>query len=581
MKKLGAELAVYALEQIGIKYTFGIPGTHTTELYDQLNMSEQILPVLVTHEGGGSFMADGVSRTNDFIGCLTIVPAAGTTHAMSGIGEAYLDGIPMLVITGGTRRDSGKSYQLHQIDQEKIVAGVTKKYFLIENHAEIISTIYEAYETAIGGEPGPVFVEIPVEIQMFKGEVEALTPYQPKASATAPTDQQKSLVKAAVDLLVNAQQPGIFVGWGAVDASEWTVKIAEALSAPVSTTLQGISSYPHQHPLHTGFGFGPASVPAAQNAFKNCDCLLAVATRFSEIPTGSFGLPVPADLIHVDINPEVFDKNYPTKVAIEGDATVLLKAIYEELASRKHTPTRSMESVAAKIKSDKESYFGEWTQKRQSDKVSPGFFFQSLRGALPDDAYVVIDDGKHTFLTAELFPVHTPRHMISPTDFNCMGYCIPAAIGVKLTHPDQHVAAIVGDGAFLMTCMELMTAAANDIGVMVFVFHDGELGQISQFQKIPLNRKTCTVLGELKVEGVATATGCHFIDMNNDSKIDDAIAEAIKISQSGKPVIVDVNIDYSKRTMLTKGVVKTNLGRFPTGEKLRFLGRAVKRHILG
>ena len=584
MQKLGAELAVYALEQIGIKYTFGIPGTHTTEIYDQLNNSEKITPVLVTHEGGGSFMADGVSRTNDFIGGLTIGPAAGTTHAMSGIGEAFLDGIPMLVISGGTRRDSGKSYQLHQIDQEKIIQGLVKKYFLIESHEAIIPTIYEAYELAISEEPGPVFVEIPIEIQMFKGEVSEMKPFVSSAKSLLPSTAGTDFyaqVKQAVDLLCAAENPGIFVGWGAVDSSELTVKIADALVAPVSTTLQGISSFPHSHPLHTGFGFGPASVPAAQNAFKTCDCLIAIGTRFSEIPTGSFGLPVPENLIHIDINPEVFHKNYPAKVAIEGDSGLVLKVLLEELLSREHTPSRELVAFSAKIKADKTSYFAEWTLKPNLEKVSPGFFFRSLRKQLADDAYIVIDDGKHTFLTAELMPINHPRHMISPTDFNCMGYCVPAAIGVKLTHPDKQVAAIVGDGAFLMTCMETLTASSNGLGLMFFIFHDGELGQISQFQSIPLNRKTCTVLADYKVEGIAMATGCHFVSMKNDQEIDSGIAEALRISASGKPVIVDINIDYSKRTMLTKGVVKTNLARFPLGEKLRFVGRAVKRHILG
>ncbi|MEZ5007339.1 MAG: thiamine pyrophosphate-dependent enzyme [Chitinophagales bacterium] len=194
---------------------------------------------------------------------------------------------------------------------------------------------------------------------------------------------------------------------------------------------------------------------------------------------------------------------------------------------------------------------------------------------------MVVDDGKHTFLSAELFKTSQPRHFISPTDFNCMGYCVPASIATKLANPDHQVIAIVGDGAFMMTCMELITAATYGIAPMVFVFHDGELGQISQLQSVPLKHKTCTVIGNLKVEGVAMAVGAHFIDLQNDHQIDEKIAEAIKVSSEGKPVIVDVNIDYSKKTMLTKGVLKTNLKRFPLGEKIRFVARAAKRHVLG
>jgi len=578
MKKTGSFLLVHALEQIGVKFTFGIPGVHNTEIYDELNMSEQIHPILVTHEGGASFMADGVSRTSDSIGTLVIVPAAGTTHAMSGIGEAYLDGSPMLVISGGTRRDSGRHYQLHQMDLSKIVGGLTKGYYLIEKHEDIISTIYEAYNLATSGEPGPVFIEIPVELQLFQGEISSLPTYEAPSTSKNFNDAE---IKKAVDLLLKAKKPGLYVGWGTLEASEQVTAIAEKLVAPISTTLQGLSVIRGDHPLHTGVGFGPSSVPAAQQAFKNCDCMLAVGVRFSELGTGSYGVTVPDALIHSDINPEVFNKNYPAQVTIEGDASEVLTAILKELNSRNWSSSRDLNALSAQIKSSKAKYLGEWTKKKSDSLVSPGFFFQSLRKKLPDDVQIMVDDGKHTFLTAELFPIHKIGGFVSPTDFNCMGFCVPASIGAKLANPDKMVAAIVGDGAFMMTCMEIVTATAQNLGIVYFVFHDGELGQISQFQQVPLNRKTCTTIGKLNVKGVALATGAHFVDMNNDSTIDAAIDEAIKVSKTGQPVIVDVNIDYSKKTFLTKGVIKTNLSRFPFKEKARFISRAIKRHIFG
>ena len=329
MKRTGAQLAVHALEQLGIRYTFGIPGVHNTELYDELGKSDRVEPVLVTHEGGGAFMADGVSRTSDDTGTLVIVPAAGMSHAMSGIGEAFLDGIPMLVISGGIRRDSGKHYQLHAVDQGRILDGIIKKYALVETHADVIPTLYDAYRTAHAGEPGPVFVEIPVELQLFRGEVDALPDFEP-ASAPEPAFADDDIARAA-DLLTNADRPGIYVGWGAVDAADVTAQIAERLAAPVSTTLQGISAFPADHDLHTGVGFGPSAVPAAQVAFEDCDALLAVGCRFGELATGSYGLEVPDTLIHVDINPEVFDKNYPAAVSIEGDAGQVLQALADEV----------------------------------------------------------------------------------------------------------------------------------------------------------------------------------------------------------------------------------------------------------
>ncbi|KAA3640663.1 MAG: thiamine pyrophosphate-binding protein [Bacteroidetes bacterium] len=578
MKKTGSFLTVYALEQIGVKYTFGIPGVHNTEIYDELNNSEIIEPILVTHEGGASFMADGISRTTDSIGTSVIVPAAGTTHAMSGIGEAYLDGIPMMVISGGTRRDTGKFYQLHQLDLEKLVGGIVKKYYLIEKHEDIIPTIYEAFETATRGEPGPVFLEIPVEVQMFRGEVDDLPEYKASVPKSTFTEEK---IQQAVELLADAKKPGIYVGWGGLNAAEDLEKLAEALYAPVATTFQGVSVFRANHALHTGVGFGASALPAAKKTFADCDCLLAIGVRFSELATGSYGMAVPENLIHVDINPEVFDKNYPALLSIEGDSGEVVNAILKALENKGFKSKRDRGALEALISKEKNGYRSTWMKEKKQDLVSPGFFFSSLRSQTPDDVLMVVDDGKHTFLTAELFPVHTPGYLVSPTDFNCMGYAVPASIGVKLGNPDKTVVTIVGDGAFQMTCMELITATTYGLGIVVFVFHDGELGQISQFQKIPLNRKTCTTLGNLNVEGVAMATGANYLPMNNDHEIDEVLEKAFHLAKGNVPVIVDVKIDYSKKTMLTKGVVKTNLSRFPLAEKARFIGRAVKRNVFG
>jgi len=575
-KKTGAFLIRYALEQLPISHTFGIPGVQNTEIYDELNNSSKIEPVLVTHECGAAFMADAISRTSDKIGALVIVPSAGVTHAMSGIGEAFLDGIAMLIISGGIRRDSDKSYQLHEWDQLQFLKSITKSARLVQSHAEVVPAIFEGYHIAISGEPGPVFIEAPVDIQLFKGEVGKLPVFS--AAAKSPKMDENELDKAAL-LLKESARPGIFAGWGARDATDLLVELAEMLNAPVATTLQGLSVFPGNHPLHVGMGFGPASVPAAENAFRQCDCLLTVGARFAEIPTGSFGLSVPAAHIHIDINPQVFDKNYPALIKIAADAKEALSAIRARL--KNNPPGQALhKGIQAQIRTDKESYLAEW-KKHLNQKVNPALFFEALRKQLDDDAIMVVDDGNHTFLAAELFEVRKSKHFISPTDFNCMGYCVPAAIGAKFAHPQKQVVGVVGDGGFLMTCMETLTAAVHGLGVVYFVFHDGELSQISQGQEIPYNRKTCSTLGEIKLQGVAMATGAAYLEINSNDQIDTIMENALQVAQKGQPVIVDVNIDYSKRTRFTKGVVQTVLKRFPLGDKTRFIGRSIKRKLIG
>jgi acetolactate synthase-1/2/3 large subunit len=213
--------------------------------------------------------------------------------------------------------------------------------------------------------------------------------------------------------------------------------------------------------------------------------------------------------------------------------------------------------------------------------VNPCRFFTELRRQLDDDAIVIADDGNHTFLTAELMSIHPGGAYLSPTDFNCMGYCVPATVAVKMALPERQVVGIVGDGAFLMTGLEAVTAASNDIGAVWFVFNDGELAQIAQAQEMPYQRTACTNVGNLNYEAFAAATGTDYIDISNDNNLRDGIAAALATSADGNPVLVNVHIDYSKKTQFTIGTVQTNLKRFDTKNKLRIVGRALKRKVFG
>ncbi len=572
MKKTGAWLARYAMEQIGIKYTFGIPGVHNTELYDELNKSDLIQPILVSHEGGGAFMADAVSRVSDTTGTLVIVPAAGVAYAAAGIGEAFLDGIPMLIFCGGVRTDLEYSNQLHEMDQHSFIKAFCKDTFLLNQHDEIIPTIYEAFELAHSGEPGPVFIEIPVNIQLFKGEVDEIPDYTANIKVPRP---DTTLLKNAATMLNEAKNPCIFAGWGAKEACNELLALSEKLQAPVATTLQGISVFPHDNPLHAGFGFGNAAVPSAQKAFETCDCLVAIGTKFSEIATGSFGITPPDNIIHIDINPESIGVNFPTNIGIVADAKEAIQALLQQLDNKPKSTAPSL------IKKHKQAYLDSWVAHDSRDRVNPALFFQELRSQLPRESIVVVDDGNHTYLSAELMPVYESKTFISPTDFNCMGYSVPAAIGAKLTNQSKDVVTIVGDGCFAMTCMEISTATALGLGVIYFVFNDGELSQIAQAQEIPYNRKPCTSLGRVNFEGVALAVGADYIKLTDNSDIKSCVESAVKKSRQGMPVIVDIAIDYSKKTAFTLGAVKTNFNRFDLKTKLRFGSRALKRKLVG
>jgi len=576
MKTTAAALVRHALEQIGVRYTFGIPGVHNIELYDELLGSESITPVLVTHEGGGAFMADAISRATDTIGVLAIVPAAGITHAMSGIGEAFLDGVPMLIVSGGIRTDMEQSFQLHDVDQQALMRPLTKAQYKIERYEDAIPAIYEAYQTAVSGEPGPVFIELPANLQLLTGEVDSMPDANISLDSPAVDEQQ---IGDAVAMLAAAERPGLFVGWGAKDVTDDLVRIAEHLGAPVTTTLQGLGVFPGNHPLHAGFGFGPSAVPAGQNAFAECDVMLAIGTRFAEICTGSYGAVPPEKLIHIDINPGAIGANHPTPIGICADSRDAVPMLAEALLAG--TDAKSGGAVEAAIAKDKAAYRNEWLEHDSKGRVNPCRFFEELRVQLEDDAIVVTDDGNHTFLTAELMRIHNGGSYLSPTDFNCMGYCVPATIAVKMALPKRQVVGIVGDGAFLMTGLESVTAASNNIGAIWFVFNDGELAQIAQAQEMPYQRTACTNIGKLNYEAFATATGAEYVEIANDADLRDGISAALAASAANRPALVNVHIDYSKKTQFTVGTVQTNLKRFDTKNKLRIVGRALKRKIFG
>ncbi len=576
VKRTAARLVRHALESIGVEYTFGIPGVHNIELYDELKASESILPVLVTHEVGAAFMADAISRIGDSIGVLAIVPAAGITHALSGVGEAYLDGVPMLVISGGIRTDMDKTFQLHDVDQQAILRPLTKATFRIESHADAIPVIYEAYRTATAGEPGPVFVELPANLQLLTGEVDEMPAYEDTIERPA---VDAGAVKTAVEVLEAAERPGIFVGWGARHVADDIARIAEYLGAPVATTLQGLAAFPADHALHAGMTFGPSAVPSAENAFRNCDAMLAVGTRFAEICTGSYGAVPPDNLVHIDINPDALNANYPARVAICADARDAVPALADAL-SAKGNP-RDNAPMAQQIAGDKAAYRNEWRDHDSGERVNPCLLFDALRAQLDDDAIIIADDGNHTFLTAELMPINSGGQFFSPTDFNCMGYCVPATIAAKLARPGNQVVGVVGDGAFLMTGMESVTAASNGLGIVWFVFNDGELAQIAQAQEVPYQRRTCTTIGALDFEAFAKATGCAYVGIHDNGDIDAGIESALQAAAANRPVIVDVRIDYSKKTRFTIGTLQTNLERFDTRTKARMIGRALYRKVFG
>ena len=567
-KMTGGEIVVRALEDEDITVTFGIPGTHNIELYDAIAQSDKIRPILVTDEQSASFMADGYWRASGRLACVNLVPGAGLTHALSGIAEAFMDNVPMLVLGCGIRRDTTHAFQLHDVDQIAIVAPVTKAQFRPQNGDELYRMIRNACDIACSGAPGPVFVEVPANLYLLKQDC-GLTA-EAGSPVTVP-DEPLNGIAAAVRAM---KRPLIYVGFGAADAADLVVDLAERLQAPVSTTFSGKGVFPESHPLYLWPGFGDAAPSFVRSIASGCDGTIAIGCKFGEVATGSYGMKLPGPLLHIDIDASVFNRNYPAAHTCALDAHAALRQLLAVVPDRRPTDTKLHEQIRAGHAKVQD----EWhTQEQQ--RVAPPRLLQALQNVFGKDAIFTADSGNGLFLGVECLRFDRPRQFLGPVDYSCMGYAIPAAIGARFAQPDKQVIALAGDGALLMTGLELITAATHDLNVIVVVLRDRELAQIAQFQQTALSRKTASEIGDYDVATLFKAVGVETLRIDHNSQIDDVLRDAQRIAAAGRPVALDVAIDYAEKTHFTKGVVKTNLLRLPWSDRMRFVGRALLRRL--
>ena len=568
MAEIGGRLVVRALEDEGIELAFGIPGTHNIELYDALAASERVRAILVTDEQSASFMADGAWRASGRLACVNVVPGAGLTHAMSGIAEAFMDTVPMLVLGCGIRRDTGRAFQLHDVDQAAMVAPVTKAQLRPASARELYATIRKACEIARSGAPGPVFVEVPAELYLLSHDLSDELPFVPDARVAAVDARE------AAAILNRSTRPLVYAGLGAAKAA--LVKLIERLEAPVSTTYQGKGVVPETHPLFLWPGFGDAAPAFAREIARECDATLAIGCRFGEVATASYGLEPPEPLIHVDIDASVLGRNYKTALPIQSDAALFVDALLPLLEQHSRD-----EKLRERIRRGHESVRREWLGGGDRTRVPPYPLLDALQRAFGDETIFTADSGNGTFIAMEMLRLKSPGRFLAPIDYSCMGYAVPAAIGAKLARPGAPVVALAGDGAFLMTGLELLTAATQGAAIVVIILRDGELAQIAQFQHTAMNRKTASIIGDYDVEAICRGVGVDCLQLHSVTEIERVLARARDIAQAGAPVAIDCAIDYSRKTFFTSGVVKTNFGRLPWRDRLRYAGRAIVRRVTG
>ena len=517
------------LESYGVKHVFGIPGVHTTELYRGLGDSK-IKHILVRHEQGAGFMADGYAHASGEPGVCFIITGPGMTNIATPIGQAFSDSVPMLVIsTVNETHVLGKGYgRLHEItDQAAVTRPLTGLTHTVRDAGDLQDAIYQAFDAFSSKRPRPVHIEIPLDVIMQP----VADPYESRIPAQ-PVQASEQDIKRVTDLVNEAKQVAIIIGGGVRAAGESIVSVAEKLSAPMVTTIAGKGAVADDHPLYLGTTL-PQS--ATQELLKSADVVLSLGSELAETDVWREQLQFDGILVRVDIDPdELKDDRFPDCVKIESDA----KDFAQQLNATIPDATSQGESEIAQqcVAAIRQELAEADDDLRKKHRKVLGI----VRDALPVDAIVATDMTQIAYAGNEIFPTSMPDRWLHPIGYGTLGYALPAAIGAKLAQPKTAVAALVGDAGFLFTVQELATAAEQELPIIVLLWNNDSLGQIRD----DMTSKNIPPIG---VKGrnpdfmaLADAFGCDAIQPNSAEGLTKAIKAA---TQANAPTIIEIRED--------------------------------------
>lgn len=488
----GGEIIAAYLEREGVEFIVGIPGHGSTNILDPFN-DVDVDVIQPRHEQGATHIADGYARATGRPLVVYTSIGPGATNTVTGVATAFVDSIPMVVITGGPQTHEYGEGILQEIERKRpgdfpsVMEPITKQTFQVMATDNLPRTLRRAFQEALTGRPGPVHIEVPMDVQAQAIDTEIPDPAKFR-NQSRPGGDPSSIADAA-DLLTDAERPLLMPGGGAMIAEAWDeVKaLAEHLQAPVSPTFQAKGIIPEDHELHVGAA-GWIGTSAGNELATTADVILAIGVRFSDLHTSSFQPGVsfeipPTKLIHVDIDPHEIGKNYPVEVGILGDARVVTRQLLDALKDR----TQAGNSVSREYLAEVSDRWQDWRDRvddRRTDDVpmSISRVLAGLREVLDRDGIVVSSAGQPQETTNPEFPLYEPRTNISCGGFSTMGFGTGAAIGAKLGRPDRQVVAIEGDGSFLMTNQEVATAVEHDVDLVYLVLNNNGWKSIRNLQ---------------------------------------------------------------------------------------------------
>jgi len=481
----GAEIVIKALEDEGVEHVFGYPGGAVLHIYDALFKQQAVRHILVRHEQGAVHAADGYARSSGKPGVALVTSGPGATNAVTGIATAYMDSIPLVVISGQVPRPVIGSDAFQEVDMVGITRPCVKHNFLVKNAAELAQTIKKAFYIATTGRPGPVVIDIPKDVTdpnvlvpyHYPEKIE-LRSYKPESKG------HRGQIKKAVDLMLSAKRPIIYSGGGVVlgDASEQLTTLTRLLGYPITNTLMGLGSYPSNDKLFVGM-LGMHGTYEANMGMHECDVLIAIGARFDDRVTGKIATFCPhAKIIHIDVDPASISKTVTVDVPIVGQVEPVLTTMIELLSESHQQPDQ--DALAKWWKQIEEWRALEClSYDRNSNKIKPQYVIEQLHEVTGGDAFVTSDVGQHQMWAAQYYRFSKPRRWINSGGLGTMGFGLPAAIGAAIAHPEAQVACITGEASILMCIQELATALQYSTPVKVINLNNRYMGMVRQWQE--------------------------------------------------------------------------------------------------
>ncbi|WP_306534877.1 biosynthetic-type acetolactate synthase large subunit [Geobacter sp.] len=550
MKMTGARILLECLKLEGVDTVFGYPGGTVINIYDELFSFKDIRHILPRHEQAGVHAADGFARATGRVGVAIATSGPGATNTVTGIATAYMDSIPLVVITGQVPTALIGNDAFQEVDIIGITRPCTKHNFLVKDVKDIATIIKKAFFIARTGRPGPVLVDLPKDVQIATAEFHYPDSIELRSYKPTVEGHPKQIEKA-VSMLLAAKKPVIYVGGGAIsgDAAGELSALATKLHIPVTTTLMGLGAFPEDNPLSLNL-LGMHGTYFANMAVTNCDLLVAVGARFDDRVTGKIAtFASHAKIIHMDVDPTSIRKNVRVDLPIVGQVKDVLGRMLktvEECGDKIAAFHAGIEPWLVEIDGWKKKH--PMSYKQTATVIKPQFVIQKLRELSESDAIVATDVGQHQMWTAQFFGFREPRTLLSSGGLGTMGYGLPAAMGAQAAFPNRQVIAVCGDGGFQMNLQEMATLVQNRLPVKIVILNNNFLGMVRQWQELFFDKRYSQTCMELPIDFIklAEAFGAKGFQATRPDEVEATIKKAF---ETPGPVIMEFKIAREEKVL--------------------------------